>query len=157
EIGEPECLRVLERPRVEETDEVRGIVEALERVSRAVEDPGGVVEAVVEEVAPCHRADLPGEAEIGREQRALGSRKPPRPDRELIVSQWRHVAAYTHLETAVRVIVDESVEQVEAVQPPVDREDVLDGTRDPAVEEEPLAGEEEAVIGRDGFALPPDS
>ena len=61
------------------------------------------------------------------------------------------------LETVVEVQIDEGVQNVDrAAQSPVDRELVLDPLGDVAVEEDPLAGQEEAAIGRDLVALTPD-
>jgi hypothetical protein len=107
--------------------------------------PAAYVDPVVEEMSPSHQADLAGQAEVGREQRALRGGQPHGPDCELIVGQRRHEAAETHLEPIVEVKIEEGVEQVGAVLPPIEGEDVFDRPGDLAVEEEALAGEEEAA------------
>ena len=53
--------------------------------------------------------------------------------------------------------IDVGVQQVDdAAEAPVDRELVLDRLGDVAVEEDSLAGQEEAAVGRDLVGLPPD-
>ena len=93
EPGELQRFRLLERPRVEERDEIHAVVETLERVARAVEDSGRVVEPLVEQVAPAHQPDLPAQADVGREQRPLGRRQPVIRDRVLVVGERREEAA----------------------------------------------------------------
>ena len=139
-------------------DEIHAVVEALERVARAVEDSGRVVEPLVEQVAPAHQPDLAAQADVGREQRPLGRRQPVIRDRVLVIGERREEAAESELETVVEVQIDEGVQNVDrAAQAPVDRELVLDPLGDVAVEEDPLAGQEQAAIGRDLVALTPDS
>ena len=157
EPGELQRFRLLERPRVEERDEIHAVVETLERVARAVEDSGRVVEPLVEQVAPAHQPNLPAQADVGREHRPLGRRHPVIRDRILVVGERREVAANAELETVVKVQIDEGVQNVDRpAQSPVDRELVLDPLGDVAVEEDPLAGQENAAIGRDLVALTPD-
>ena len=59
------------------------------------------------------------------------------------------------LEAIIKVEVHEGVEQVDVVQPAVDRELIIDPLGDVAIEEEPLARQEEAAIGRALVALAP--
>src|SRR5262249_16954719 len=126
-------------------DEILAVAEALEGVARAVEDAGRVVEPLVEEVSPAHQADLAVQPEVGREQRPFRRREPHGPDSELVIRQGRHVSAEAHLKSVVEVEIQEGVEQVKAVQSPIDREDVFDRLGDPAVEEDALARKEEAA------------
>ncbi len=67
------------------------------------------------------------------------------------------IAAEAELETVVEVQIDEGVQNVDRpAQPPVDRKLVLDPLGDVAVEEDPLAGQEDAAICRHLVALTPD-
>ena len=112
-IGELQRFRLLKRPGVEERDEIHLVIEALERVARAVEDPGRVVEPLVEEVAPAHQADLAAQADVGREHRPLGRRQPVIRDRVLVVRERREVAADAELEAVVEVQIDKGVQNVD--------------------------------------------
>ena len=127
-------------------DQVFLVVVVLKREPRTVEEAGGVIETLLEKLAPAHQPKLPIRREIRAEERALGDDEVGRRDRVKFVCQGGLEPAHLEHQAVVESVIDEGVEEVERPEAAIDRGVKLDGPGHPAAEIPALAGDRESAV-----------
>ena len=138
----------LERFEGGEGDHIAAVVKRLVAFPGTVEEPDGVLDPVLGELTPAHRADLAVALEVDVEERPLGSQQVLVGNLVVFIGVRRLESTDPEVEALVVVEVDIGVQQVEAGKPAFDRDLILDRLRHPAREVKPGAGHIEAAADR---------
>ena len=136
----------MEGPRVEQADDVFGVVGVEQPVAAPIEDAHGVVDPLPGHLAPGHDAEVAVGLEVVEEERILGGDQPANRDQVRLDDEGDEVTPDLDLEPVVVVEIQEGVEQAGRLEPVRDRGVKLVRFRHAAAEDEPFPGDGEGVV-----------